>query len=78
MDDCALLDAAEAYQNERALWNIRTNKSFSPTRYEIIRRPNNSDPCVMASTTGWNTALSELEEMSMIAAMKEALKVVGV
>lgn len=73
MTDDQILDAAEIYEAERSLWMVRRNKSVAPVRYEIIRRPENSDPIVMASTTGNDTAIYEMEEMRMIAAMKAAL-----
>lgn len=73
MTDDQILDAAEIYEAERSLWMVRNNKSVTPVRYEIIRRPDDSDPVVMASTTGKETAIYEMEGMRMMAAMKAAL-----
>jgi hypothetical protein len=73
MDDSALIEAAEAYDHERARWGVRRNKAFSPPRYEIFRSGDDGDPVVMASTTGDDTADYERHEMSAVAAMKAAL-----
>jgi hypothetical protein len=70
MTDSQILDAAEAYEEERKLWGIRTNKMNPPeTRYEVVR----IDQVAVGCPT-MDTAEYEREEQMMLAAMKKALQ----
>ena len=69
-----ILDAAEAYEEERTFWTVRVNKAFDPARFEIVRCAG-GDPEVKAWTNGEAGSVYEMEERRMLAAMTVASKI---
>lgn len=69
--DDKLLEAADAYESEKARWGTRHNKRVS--RWEVFRKDDDGEPVVQASATGLATIEYEADERKSIAAMKAAL-----
>jgi hypothetical protein len=70
-----LLSAAEAYESERFLWSVRTNKAWPRTRYEVVRTE--VEPKVMAWSTDRETAIEMMATLRGGGAMKVALDRIG-
>jgi hypothetical protein len=68
-----LLDAADAYEAEKARWLIRTNKMAMDFPIEVCRRDDDGEPVVVIGTRHPATADNERAEQSMAAAMRAAL-----
>lgn len=73
MTDSEILDAAEAYEEERRLWTVRKNKMI-PVQWEVVRAPDDGDPEVVITAIDSDVADYEKDEQRMLAAMKAALR----
>jgi hypothetical protein len=71
LPDSKILAMAEAYEAERILWGVRTNKWVGV--YEVIRCPSDGDPEVRASASTNEGAMDSMDIRRKHAAMRAAL-----
>lgn len=72
-----LLDAAEAFDRERARWLIRHNKASTDFLWEVCRMKDVGDPDFVIGARTFDTARYERNEQASAAGMRAALSVIN-